>query len=109
MPAAKKTKKKVKPKKAGKGSSSKTLDIGAIVTRPGSSADNHTGGWRALRPVWNKEKCTQCMICWTYCPDMAIPQKDGKRTETDFDYCKGCGICKQVCPFAAITMEKEEK
>jgi len=85
------------------------LPIGAVVTRPGSTTDNKTGGWRALRPVWNKEKCTQCMICWMYCPDMAIPQKNGKRVETDYDFCKGCGICKKECVFGAITMEKEQK
>lgn len=94
-----------KAKTAGK----PVLEIGAVVTNPGNSVLNHTGGWRALRPVWDKKKCTQCMICWMYCPDMAIPQKDGKRTETDFDFCKGCGICKQVCPFGAIHMEKEKK
>jgi pyruvate ferredoxin oxidoreductase delta subunit len=82
---------------------------GAVITAPGSSATNKTGGWRSLIPVWNKEKCTQCMICWMYCPDIAIPQKKGKRLETDFDYCKGCGICAKECPFQAITMKKEEK
>jgi len=93
-------------KQAGK---ERKLEIGAVVTNPGNSVENKTGGWRALRPVWNKEKCTQCMICWMYCPDMAIPQKDGKRLEMDFDFCKGCGICKAECPFGAITMEKEKK
>jgi pyruvate ferredoxin oxidoreductase delta subunit len=83
--------KTTKPKKA------KKLEIGAVVTAPGSSVKNKTGGWRALRPVWNKEKCTQCMICWVFCPDMSIPQKGGKRLETDFDFCKGCGICKTEC------------
>lgn len=107
MPAKKTA--KAKPKKVTGKKNSKVLDLGAVVLRPGSSAENHTGGWRALKPVWDKKKCTQCMICWMYCPDMAIPQKDGKRAETDFDYCKGCGICKSVCPFAAITMVKEEK
>ncbi|MBW2997277.1 4Fe-4S binding protein [Candidatus Woesearchaeota archaeon] len=103
MPKKKQAKAKLKTPKT------KKLDIGAVITTPGNSDDNKTGGWRALRPVWNRKKCTQCMICWPYCPDMAIPQKDGKRLETDFDFCKGCGICKQVCPFAAITMEKEKK
>ena len=102
-------KKQPKTKKENKKEKGADLEIGAVVTSPGNSVENKTGGWRALRPVWNKEKCTQCMICWMYCPDMAIPQKNGKRTETDLDFCKGCGICKQVCTFGAITMEKEKK
>lgn len=101
--------KKKQAKSGQKAQKPKKLDIGAVITTPGNSDEHKTGGWRALKPVWDKEKCTQCMICWMYCPDMAIPQKDGKRLETDFDFCKGCGICKQVCPFQAIKMEKEKK
>jgi len=26
-----------------------------------------------------------------------------------YDYCKGCGICKNVCPFNAIKMIEESK
>jgi len=26
----------------------------------------------------------------------------------NMDYCKGCGICAQVCPAHAITMVREE-
>jgi Pyruvate/2-oxoacid:ferredoxin oxidoreductase delta subunit len=33
----------------------------------------------------------------------------GKRLDFDFMHCKGCGICFKVCPFKAITWEKEEK
>lgn len=35
---------------------------------------------------------------------VAIPVKDGKRQDFDYMHCKGCGICKSVCPFPAITM-----
>ncbi len=83
--------------------------IGAAVYEPGSTLRNKTGGWRALKPMWNREKCIQCMQCWQFCPDNAIPQKDGKRQETDFDFCKGCGICAEVCPVKCIEMVKEEK
>ncbi len=37
-----------------------------------------------------------------FCPDSSIPVRDGRRTDFDYDHCKGCGICAQVCPFSAI-------
>jgi Pyruvate/2-oxoacid:ferredoxin oxidoreductase delta subunit len=27
--------------------------------------------------------------------------------EPDYEYCKGCGICANECPFAAIKMVRE--
>ncbi|HII72521.1 TPA: 4Fe-4S binding protein [Candidatus Woesearchaeota archaeon] len=103
-----KVKEKVKTA-VGKKKKHLLLETGAVVKEAGNSTFNHTGGWRALRPVWHQDKCTQCMLCWMYCPDDSIPQKDGKRLDYDLDFCKGCGICAQVCPFQAITMEKEQK
>jgi pyruvate ferredoxin oxidoreductase delta subunit len=47
------------------------------------------------------------MFCVPYCPDSSIPVKDGKRLDFDFMHCKGCGICAKVCPFKAISMDKE--
>lgn len=85
------------------------ITTGAVIYEPGSSVNTKTGSWRTMRPKWDSKKCTQCMICWQFCPDIAIPEKDKKRTETDFDYCKGCGMCAQVCPVQCIVMEKEEK
>ncbi len=85
------------------------FNVGAAITDVGSTEKNKTGGWRAFGPVWDKNKCTQCMLCWQYCPDTSIPEKDGKRLETDLDYCKGCGICANVCPVKCIKMIKEEK
>jgi len=85
------------------------LTTGAVIKDAGSTERNKTGGWRALRPVWDSKKCNQCMLCWEFCPDTCIPAMDGKRLETDLDYCKGCGICANVCPVKCITMVKEEK
>ena len=91
---------------------------------PASSLEYKTGSWRTLRPIYDPEKCTHCMICVSYCPDMAIPVKVteegvkgfGGRTykgtvrlETNFDYCKGCGICAAECPTHAIKMVREEE
>lgn len=69
---------------------------------------NKTGGWRSLRPVIDKVKCTSCMICWKFCPDACVIINDGK-PEIDLDYCKGCGICAQECSKKAITLVVEKK
>jgi pyruvate ferredoxin oxidoreductase delta subunit len=79
--------------------------MGAVITNPGNSAKNLTGGWRTLKPVKEKSKCTNCGICWQFCPDSAINEK----FEINYKYCKGCGICAKECVFGAIKMEKEEK
>ncbi len=70
-----------------------------------------TGGWRYQKPVWDKSKCINCMLCYTHCPENAISLKKGKdikRGKTNFDFCKGCGLCAKICPVKCIKMEKEE-
>lgn len=65
-----------------------------------------TGEWRTQTPVWDKEKCKQCLLCVPYCPDSSIPVCEGKREEFDYKHCKGCGICVKACPFGAIEMKE---
>ena len=52
--------------------------------------------------------CTFCMRCYDYCPDVSI-QMDGKTKDRaiDYDHCKGCGICAEECPRAAISWVHE--
>jgi pyruvate ferredoxin oxidoreductase delta subunit len=85
----------------------KEIPIGGVIENAPTSLVNKTGAWRAFRPVWDKEKCIHCMICVAHCPDMSIPIEGDKRIETDFDYCKGCGICMTVCPVKCISMKEE--
>lgn len=85
---------------------SSQIPLGANITKPGSSKEYKTGGWKTFAPIWDQKKCTQCLICPINCPENCIPIKDGKRIETELDFCKGCGICAQVCPFKAIHMKK---
>jgi len=77
----------------------KELPIGGLITEAGSAEKYKTGGWRAERPVWDSEKCINCLICWVYCPDSAIKvNEEGKHAGIDYDHCKGCGICAEECP-----------
>jgi 2-oxoacid:acceptor oxidoreductase delta subunit (pyruvate/2-ketoisovalerate family) len=48
-----------------------------------------------------------CLLCWLYCPDSAVTLAGETFTGFDLDYCKGCGICADVCPVAAIEMVAE--
>lgn len=84
----------------------KALPVGGLLLEVGSSMKYKTGDWRTSRPVVDPNKCTNCLICWIYCPDMAVIQGE-KVVEINYDYCKGCGICAAECPVKAITMEEE--
>lgn len=97
------------------------LPIGAVIPRGGTAEQFATGDWRTIRPVWSPEKCIHCHRCWLYCPDMSWISQDGRIQGVDLKFCKGCGICANVCPtkvhaiemhpeddFEADTAEKEE-
>lgn len=91
--------------------SAKEIPIGGLIDEPGSSKKFKTGDWRSFRPIWDESKCTHCMMCPPFCPDDSIPtegkENNIKRKETDLDFCKGCGICANVCPVKCIKMEEE--
>jgi pyruvate ferredoxin oxidoreductase delta subunit len=80
---------------------------GARIPEAGNSQYYITGGWRTDRPVRDDEKCTQCLLCWIFCPDTSVVVVDEKVTDFDLDHCKGCGVCANECPFDAITMVPE--
>ena len=42
----------------------KEKPLGGVILEAGSAHTYSTGGWRQLKPVLDKEKCTNCLICW---------------------------------------------
>lgn len=65
-----------------------------------------TGDWKYIKPVINNEKCNNCGICFSFCPEAAIEQRNKKIAKIDYDFCKGCGVCANVCSTRAIIMKK---
>jgi pyruvate ferredoxin oxidoreductase delta subunit len=81
---------------------------------PGIGEAGRTGEWRTHLPVIDSTRCTAsklnkptCFLCWLYCPEAVVTK--GIPPTVNLEYCKGCGICVQVCPVQAITMVFEEK
>ncbi len=91
---------------------SKQIPIGGKIVEAGNSKEFKTGSWKAKMPIWDKEKCINCMKCSVFCPEMAIKTKkvkDGKKEKVeianfDMNFCKGCGICAEECLVKAIKM-----
>ncbi|MCL2382896.1 MAG: 4Fe-4S binding protein [Oscillospiraceae bacterium] len=79
---------------------------GGAIYEAGNAKEFKTGDWRAVKPIFLADKCTQCGLCFPVCPDDSIPvNKEQKREDFDYDMCKGCGVCANVCPFGAIEMK----
>jgi len=81
---------------------------------PGIGEAGITGEWRIDVPFIDEKKCIParsnkptCFLCWLYCPEAVITKSIPP--SINLEYCKGCGICSQVCPVQAITMLPEEK
>jgi len=83
------------------------LPIGMIIPEPATSTEYKTGTWRALKPVLDESKCIRCLLCWVECPEPAIIRLEDDSVRIDYDFCKGCGICADVCPVKAIEMVRE--
>ncbi len=96
------------------------MEKGGIITHDQSKAPK-TGDWKYSSPVIDAAKCIGCKTCVPHCPEavmemrarateeIEISGKIGKEKEivgVDMEYCKGCGVCAQVCPVKAINMKK---
>lgn len=70
----------------------------------GATEGNPFLAWRPRLPVTDETNCT-CKFCITptFCPEAVIFWRNG-RYVVDYEYCKGCGICAEVCVHQTIQM-----
>lgn len=85
----------------------KKYDVVTTISYPKKGAQGKTGNWRVFRPVLDKSKCVKCLQCWMFCPEATITRNKDDTISIDYEYCKGCGICANVCKVKAIAMERE--
>jgi len=53
-------------------------------------------------PQFNLERCTQCGVCVSDCPEEALEmQSNGPAFKSPVN-CTYCTLCEQVCPTGAI-------
>jgi pyruvate ferredoxin oxidoreductase gamma subunit len=94
-----------------------TQPIGGMVINPGNSILKDLSTSRGgMLPHFHQEKCINCAACDTACPDFCFvwEEKEDKRGRNqmflkgiDYQYCKGCLKCVNVCPADALTKERE--
>ena len=89
----------------------KTAPIGGINPRFGSTVIADLSPSRqGYIPLFIKEKCINCGLCFSACPDMVFQFKKGEfkgkemmvNQGLDYYHCKGCLRCVDVCPVNAL-------
>ena len=95
----------------------KTAPIGGINPRIGSTVSNNLSASReGYIPLFIKERCINCGLCDSTCPDFVFQfmpgiYKDKKcmvNMGPDYAHCKGCLRCVEVCPVDALVMALEK-
>lgn len=91
--------------------------IGGINPRIGSTVSNDLSPSReGYIPLFLQEKCINCGLCDSTCPDMVFQFAPGiyKGREcmvnqgVDYYHCKGCLRCVEVCPTGALVSALEK-
>ncbi|HET6643148.1 MAG TPA: 4Fe-4S binding protein [Gaiellaceae bacterium] len=84
------------------------LGPGGVVL-PDDAPRRVTGGWRTgVKPHANRSACVNCLLCWLYCPDAAVLVDGEVFAGFDYELCKGCELCAEMCPTDAIEMVPED-
>lgn len=92
--------------------------IGGVNVCPGSTVSNDLSASReGYIPLFVKERCINCGLCDSTCPDMVFQFEMGEykgkemmvNQGLDYHHCKGCLRCVEVCPVNALVKGEEKK
>ena len=97
-----------------------TAPMGGINLNCGNSiSTNLSHSRQGYIPLFVKERCINCGLCFSTCPDMVFQFVKGEykgksmmvNEGLDYDHCKGCLRCVDVCPVNALVrgVEAEQK
>ena len=88
-----------------------TAPMGGINLNCGNSiSTNLSHSRQGYIPLFIKEKCINCGLCFSACPDMVFQFAKGEykgrsmmvNQGLDYEHCKGCLRCVDVCPVNAL-------
>lgn len=96
-----------------------TAPIGGTILQPGNSVRKDLSASRqGYLPQFLRDKCIDCAQCELTCPDFCFvweesTDKKGRPVMVlkgiDYQYCKGCLKCVEVCPTGAlVTIEEQD-
>lgn len=92
--------------------------IGGVNPCPGSTVSNDLSASReGYIPLFIKERCINCGLCDSTCPDMVFQFEKGEykgkemmvNQGLDYHHCKGCLRCVEVCPVNALVQGVEKE
>ncbi len=84
--------------------------VGAAIKNLGMGCASRAGKLEQHSDVHvrvNPKVCTNCAVCFDYCPANAIEEREGSAYILD-EQCIGCGECLVVCNVGAIKMRWDD-
>lgn len=95
-----------------------TQEIGGVIRSQGNSLKKDLSGSRqGYLPELNTATCIHCANCDAVCPDLCFVWESGEDKKgrpqmflrgIDYQYCKGCLKCAEVCPTGSLSARREE-
>ena len=91
--------------------------LGGVIVNPGNSIlKSHEASRKGFAPKLNRDVCFHCGMCDQVCPDFCFVWKKNPEKQfgaellgLDYQFCKGCQKCIEVCPVSALTLTPESE